>query len=225
MTRNGFLPALLMAALLGGASVPAASAQHASDVTERPYWQHRVSLFRVLPDIEDEVIFLGDSITEGCAWSELTGLPHVLNRGISGDTAWGLLARVDEVAARQPARVFVMIGTNDLSRGHAPDEVAAKVAEVLGVLRRQSPRTEIYLQSVLPIREREGWNHHNTTIRALNTHLAALARETGSRWVDVAPSFMDETGQLRADLSADGLHLNGAGYLLWLGVIRDMLGA
>ena len=117
-----------------------------------------------------------------------------------------------------------MIGTNDLSRGHPPDEVAAKVEEVLGALRRQSPRTKIYLQSVLPIREREGWNHHNANIRALNSRLEALAGETGSAWVDVAPAFMDEAGQLRADLSTDGLHLNGAGYLRWFGAIRDMLG-
>ena len=89
----------LFFAVLLGTAAPATQGQSAAEVVERPYWQHRVSLFRVLPDVEGEVIFLGDSITEGCAWNELTGLPHVLNRGISGDTAWGLLARVDEVAA------------------------------------------------------------------------------------------------------------------------------
>ena len=78
----------------------------AENVVNGAYWKHKVSQFRSLPNPGGEICFLGDSITDGCEWRELTGCERVTNRGISGDTAWGVMARIDEVTEGKPAKVF-----------------------------------------------------------------------------------------------------------------------
>ena len=76
---------LLAAALLLAASAFAQGA----------YNYQRRSLFEQLPVRRCDVVFLGNSITDGCEWSELFGRRRVLNRGISGDRADWLLGRLD----------------------------------------------------------------------------------------------------------------------------------
>jgi lysophospholipase L1-like esterase len=63
----------------------------------------------------------GDSITQGTIsanWvrqvaAGLAPAVDTVNAGISGNLAWNLLSRLDEVIACQPAAVTVLIGTND----------------------------------------------------------------------------------------------------------------
>lgn len=221
--RNALLAALLVG-LLGVVPVLAQDAAPAAQVTERPYWQHRADLFRRLPNPEGEIVFLGDSITDGSEWKALTGLPQATNRGISGDTAWGVLARIGEVTEGQPAKVFLLVGTNDLAHGQTVDEVADQITAVLDTIRQQSPGTEVYLQSVLPTYGREDGGRHNERIRALNDRLAGLGRRREDvAYVDIAAPMKDDEGQLQKGLSEDGLHLNGKGYYLWYSVIRKYL--
>lgn len=88
------------------------------------YYHQRVSLFRSLPQTKDDIIFLGNSITDGGEWSELFADLSIKNRGISGDNSAGVLNRLDEVYSRHPVKVFLLIGTNDLARNLSPDSVA-----------------------------------------------------------------------------------------------------
>jgi len=189
------------------------------------YWKHRVSLFRSLPNPKGEICFLGNSITDGCEWRELTGLEQVTNRGISSDTAWGVMKRIEEVTGGKPAKVFLMIGTNDLDREKSVTEVRDKIGEILEFIKEKSPQTKVYLQSVLPVWDDTWGIRNNATIDQLNTELAALADSTGVNWVDLAPHFKDDSGSLRKDLTGEGLHLNGIGYKVWYSVIRKYLPA
>jgi lysophospholipase L1-like esterase len=187
------------------------------------YWKSRADLFRKLPIQQGEIVFLGDSITDGCEWAELTGNPKCINRGISGDTSWGLLARLTEVTEGKPAKLFLMIGTNDLARGKPVAEVRDKIVEVLDTLRQGTPVTILYLQSVLPTIESLAPLYTNDRINSLNSELKALAAAKGIAWIDLATPFKDESGKLKTELTDDGLHLNGQGYLLWRSLIRREL--
>ncbi len=187
------------------------------------YWHHKTSQFRTLPNPEGEICFLGDSITDGCEWRELIGIECVTNRGIGGDTAWGVLARLDEVTEGKPIKIFLMIGTNDLARGKKPPEVRDKIAEILAAIKRESPSTQVYLQSVFPTNEDLGTQYTNVNINPLNDLLVNLAAEMQVTWVDVRPVFKDENGKLKKELTMDGLHLNGQAYYLWYSVIRKYL--
>jgi len=170
-----------------------------------------VSSFEAFPLVPDDIVFLGDSITEGGPWEELFPDLRVRNRGIGGDTSDGVLERLEQITRATPAKVFLLIGTNDLYRGDSDDEIVANITEILDRLKQETPDTEVYLQSVLPRAP-----SYRAAVEALNARLAEVALERGSAWVDLYPAFVDpETGGIRAELSNDELHLLGPGYALW----------
>ena len=70
------------------------------------YYEQKKSTFESLPNDEDEIIFLGNSITEGCEWNELFGDDRIKNRGISADVAEGIFLRLDEVTESKPLKHF-----------------------------------------------------------------------------------------------------------------------
>jgi lysophospholipase L1-like esterase len=180
-----------------------------------------VSAFEALPIAPDDIVFLGDSITEGGAWEELFPGIRVRNRGIGGDTAEGVLQRLDQVTDGQPAKLFLMIGTNDLNRGDSEAEIVADIEEILEQVEEESSETAVYLQSVLP----RGADYRER-VEGLNARLAEVAGEMGAGWVDLYPAFLDsETGAIRGELSNDALHLLGPGYVLWRDQIESLVRA
>jgi lysophospholipase L1-like esterase len=143
------------------------------------------------------------------------------NRGIGGDTSDGVLRRLEQVTRAQPAKVFLMIGTNDLYRGTSEDEIVANIEEILDRLKQESPDTEVYLESVLPRAV-----SYRARIEALNARLAEVAGEQGAAWADLYPSFLDpESGAIRPELSNDEVHLLGPGYALWKEQIETLVRA
>ena len=76
---------------------------------------------------DDTIVAVGDSITaDRLGWFELlaasidlagTPKPTLVNLGVSGNTTADVLERFDLLAAAQPSRVLLMLGTND-ARGH-----------------------------------------------------------------------------------------------------------
>ena len=218
------LAVVVLTALLTLPSECLAQQSKAEQIVDSPYWKHRTDLFRTLPNPENEICFLGDSITDGCEWRELIEIKSVTNRGISGDTAWGIAARIDEVTEGKPEKIFLMVGTNDLAwGGKSASEVRDKIKEVIDTIKQQTPKTELYLQSVLPVIDREKWDYQNKKINALNKELVILAAAKQVAWVDIASVMTDENGQLKKELTEDSLHLNGKAYYLWYSVIRKYL--
>jgi lysophospholipase L1-like esterase len=187
------------------------------------YWKHRVDLFQNLPNPKGEICFLGDSITDGCEWAELTGNRKCTNRGISSDTAWGVLNRIGEVTGGKPDKVFLMIGTNDLSRDKNHFEVREKIGEIIDAIRAQSPKTKIFIQSVLPVIDGRVPRYENRNIDSLNPELEKLAAEKNVTFINLNPHFKDANGQLRQEFTEDGLHLKGTAYRLWYELLKKYL--
>jgi lysophospholipase L1-like esterase len=219
MPKKLYIPVSLAALFLLTAGVQAQN----SFTTFGAYWKHRVDLFQKLPNPKGEICFLGDSITDGCEWGELTGNKKCTNRGISGDTAWGVLNRIGEVTEGKPDKVFLMIGTNDLSRDKNHFEVRDKIGEVIDAIRTQSPKTKIYLQSVLPVIDGRVPRYENRNIDALNPELEKLAAEKKVTFINLNPLFKDANGQLKPEFTEDGLHLKGNAYRLWFEQIKPYL--
>jgi len=160
------------------------------------------------------VVMLGDSITEGGIWNEWLPNQNILNRGIGGETAPQVLART-HTAISEPKAVFLLIGTNDLTLRYAPGEIAANVEAILQRIHATAPDAKLYVQSIMPRGRR--WR---TSITATNPMLAQVARQQEAEYLDLWPTLADEQGNLREGFSLDGLHLTGAGYRAWCGVLR-----
>lgn len=210
--RKFILSLLLATACLG------ASAEKFNEL----YYQ-RASLFDELGVDSTSIVMVGNSLTHGCEWHELFNNHKMLNRGINGDTAEGIDLRLASVLKGHPAKIFLLCGVNDVSHDLTADSIAGSVIAMVDRIRRESPTTKVYLQSLLPINNSFGrykkMAGKEQTIRDINALLRPMAAERGVTWVDLHPHFCDADGNLRAELTNDGLHLLAPGYLIWKEVI------
>jgi len=95
-------------------------------------------------------------------------------------------------------------------------------------LRWVHPNSQIVVQSILPHGgERASWEGRdrllaisNTQIRDLNRRLKEVANSENALFLDLHPLFADADGNLRPELSTDGLHLNEQGYLVWRSALQ-----
>ena len=201
-----------------------AVAGQAQEAKYSTFYYQRTTLFDVLPVTSDDIVFLGNSITNGAEWSELFDDPHVKNRGISGDTTDGVYDRLNQVVAGHPKKIFLMIGINDVSRGRTTAEIAAGIRAIAERIVAESPATRLYLQSVLPVNDCygrfEGHTSRYRQVAEINAEVQRIAADTGAVYVDLYTHFAEsESGKMRPELTNDGLHLLGAGYLLWREIV------
>ena len=115
------------------------------------FYYQRATLFEELPVTSKDIIFLGNSITNGGEWSELLGNKYVKNRGISGDVCMGVYERLNSILKGKPAKIFLLIGINDVSRGTSADTIVNQIARITRKIKEDSPKTKLYLQSILPV--------------------------------------------------------------------------
>lgn len=183
------------------------------------YYYHKKDLFERLPNTENEIVFLGNSITDGAEWSEIFNDLRIKNRGISGDITEGILYRLVEVTESKPAKIFLMIGVNDLARGISQQQILLNYEKIIKQIKDDSPQTKLYIESVLPVNDAfsQFKNHvnKNSLIIRLNNDLKALSMTYSAKYIDLHSVFKDINGKLDAKYTEDGLHLNGAGYMLW----------
>lgn len=184
------------------------------------FYYQRSSHFEMLPVGSDDIVFLGDSQTNGCEWHELLGNPNVKNRGISSDVIQGFADRVQPIIDGRPAKLFILGGVNDISHDLTPDSIATAMRNLIVKVRRGTPATKVYLQSLLPIdnsfRRYKAMTGKESVIVETNKLLKKVAEETGATWIDLYSRMVDPaTGNMRKGLTNDGLHLLGAGYAVW----------
>jgi lysophospholipase L1-like esterase len=169
------------------------------------------------------IIFLGDSQFEYANWNELLERNDVLNRGIAGDVVSGLIGRVEEVCRHQPTKIFIEIGTNDLSMGLSVNEIMADYEKLIAEIKKRI-NTQIYINSVLPVQDLPGENYQNSEILNLNRKIKDFCEKQSLNYIDLIPTFTDDnTGNLKAEYTHDGLHLNAKGYLEWKQILKPFL--
>lgn len=206
----------------------------AEEEPEAPtYYDQKCAAFHLenSTDSRGQAIFIGDSITDGYRLDDhYTALPFATyNRGISGDTTAGVLARLEvSVFALAPARVVLMIGTNDVDWGVPPEETVANYRAIVRAIRERLPEAMLYCMSVIPQNdtvENYGLDHKRNTaaIRALNAEILTIAEAEGGQYIDLFTPLTDESGYLDHAYSGDGLHLNTEGYRIWTSVLLPYL--
>jgi lysophospholipase L1-like esterase len=196
-----------------------------SDWTKNHYVM-RLKEFSSDPVNDDDIIFIGDSITEGGkAWSSKFNRNNIKNRGISGDVTDGVIARLGEIFYFKPKAVFIMIGVNDLFNLHfqkeipSPEYVSNNVLTIIGQINEKSPKTKVYLQTLLPTHE----DFMNKNILKVNTMLKQQKGERNYILIDLNASFKNDNGFLNEKFTYDGVHLNDKGYTHWVEILKPII--
>lgn len=164
-------------------------------------------------------IMVGDSLSMWFPKDKLPSGKLWLNQGISGDTSTGVLRRLWAFSKTRPDVIYVMAGINDLRQGASDETILRNHRRIVRRLREDHPLTQIIVQSILPTRLP---TVSNNRIRKINLSLAVIAKEEGANYLNIHNWFADSQGNLRQDLTTDGLHLSLNGYEVWQAAIGQI---
>lgn len=218
----------LVALVLFAASYFFTITAYGQETFKSTYYEQRRTLFEQLPNTKKEIIFLGNSITDGSEWAELFQNKRIKNRGISGDITEGVLFRLEEVTESKPAKVFLLIGINDLARNIPKETVFENISRIVTNINQQSPKTEVFVQSILPVNPAfgkfEGHCSKTEEVMWINAKLETFCARSNARYVDLFSSFKNENDDfMNSVFTNDGLHLIGEGYMKWAEIIKPLL--
>lgn len=192
----------------------------------KEHYQKRVALFNSEPVQKGSVIFLGNSITEFGNWQTLLNDSSVINRGIAGDNTFGVLARLEDVITRQPDKLFIKIGINDISQNIPVSIIVKNIFTIVEMVKAKSPGTKIYVHSILPTNDNvkdeypDAFNK-NVQINLVNKQLERHAKEKKFIYIDLSKELSDKNGKLDVKYAGpDGLHLNKIGYQTWVNLLK-----
>ena len=171
------------------------------------------------------VVFLGDSITQGWGRRLQEAFPEmkIANRGISGDTTRGMLIRLQEdVLSLKPSAVVLLLGTNDIEVGIAPEAVGRNFQKIVAALKSHNPTMPLVLCRVFPSSEQK--KRPADKIRALNAlYESAVRNDPQITVLDTWTLFATAEGDADSAWFPDLLHLNPDGYSRWASALRPVL--
>ena len=186
-----------------------------------------------------DAAFLGDSLTVGfsdysinlggaliCGYTGV-GPDAIVNRSAVKSSVRGPEVALDVLAAAQPKKLYILLGTNTLTTLGASDRFLAYYGQMLDLLRQTlGDGCTIYVQSIPPVRptvaaEKPGLA--TDVLRGVNEQLAQMAASKGCVYLDLWEALADGEGNLKEMLAApDGVHLSaGNGYGAWVTYLRN----
>lgn len=188
--------------------------------SDDPFRLHRYDAFKACKTDNNSIVFIGNSITNMGAWMEQFGSnPNFRNRGNSGCYSFESLDELESVLVGRPAKIFVMVGTNDIGgQTGTPESIALNARIMIERVRHESPGTEIYITSCFP--SKNGYRNLEN-LGKTNELLKEVCQETGTPYVDLWDDLM---GITTGELSADNLHVNAKGYYIWSQKILPLIG-
>lgn len=185
-----------------------------------------------------QVLFLGDSITQGWGgsgkkvWAANFEPMKAANFGIGGDRTEHILWRLTEgkeLEGIQPKVCVLMIGTNNTSSNSA-EQIAEGVKADVAELRKQRPEMKILLLGVFPraggIKKEDTVapkEKINPKIAAINSIISKLDDGKMVKYLDIGPKFLNADGGLEKAVMPDLLHLSEKGYQIWADAIKESL--
>jgi lysophospholipase L1-like esterase len=174
-----------------------------------------------------DLLFLGDSITEGWpdfAWTAaFANLPA--NFGIGGDRTENLLWRLQNgaVGGLTPRVVVVMIGVNNIGREDSAEEIYTGVEAVIEETKAVFGKAHIVLLGILPYGTDGADSLDRRRVGEINRLLAGLADDPRVEFHDIGAAFLLEDGTIPQALMADYLHPTDQGYEVFADQLRPIL--
>jgi lysophospholipase L1-like esterase len=122
----------------------------------------------------------------------------------------------------------LLIGINDLAKNISPDTIYVNICKIVSILRTKSPKTKVYVQSILPVNNafKSFGSHTSRTPQVLeiNGKLKSICPKLGATYVDLFSELKNPNDDLLNPMyTNDGLHLIGEGYVAWMKVIQPYL--
>lgn len=186
------------------------------------------------PEWFADAVFIGDSRTDGLRlYSGIENAAFLSNKGLTIFAVDDPVLRIDGVKMsviqalerESYGKVYLCLGLNEL--GYNYDQgFADAYAALVDRLKELQPEADLYLQLLVPVCTQvcQATNQPayvtNEQIAVYNSIIQDIAEEKQVYCVNVPEALVDETGELPADASSDGIHFHMEGYRLWYDYLR-----
>jgi lysophospholipase L1-like esterase len=216
----GFLACMAVIALLAGYAYHH-EAQRLPLYQQNSNYALQIGMYDLFRTTQADVVMLGNSLTYNANWNELLGRKNIVNRGIISDVTEGYLHRLQYVYQLQPRICFIEGGVNDVFANLSADEAFRNITAIVDTLRSHGIIPVI--QSTLFVAP--NWKRaaeSNPEVARLDRLLADYCSRQKIEYLDIN-SVLIKNGFLKDELTCDGVHLNAAGYRLWVPEVERIL--
>jgi beta-glucosidase len=212
-----------------GASAVEFAKNSATTPASRPDqgWQERHALINDrLKDKDTELLFIGDSITQGWegapqVWDKYYKPRHAVNMGIGGDRTQHVLWRLEHgnLDLVKPKLAVIMIGTNNSNgNDNTAEEIGEGITAIVKKLREKQPQMKVLILAVFPRGDKP------SPQREKNAKASEIASKAADgemvHYMDIGPKFLEPDGTLTKAMMRDLLHLNEKSYTIWAEAIE-----
>lgn len=167
----------------------------------------------------ENIVFLGDSITEYYPIDKIYGDLPVIKSGISGYKTTDVITRLNTMVYQyNPTSVFILLGTNDLARNKQEDYDLAvnNMKSIINNIKKNRSYSKIYVESLLPVNENINKSmvasRKNSMIKDFNEEIKSYCLQNDVTYIDIYDEFIDDDGNYSSDYTNDGLHPNDLCY-------------
>lgn len=182
--------------------------------------------------VPENIVFLGDSITDFYDLDKYYEGYHVVNSGINGNQTDDILGDMNRrIYQYNPSKVFILIGTNDLQRDKSIDEIVDNIKKIVEGIEDNRPQAQIYIESIYPINntDAEKIDHNmvgkrtNEDIKKINDKLESYCKEKNITYIDLYNLLVDDEENLKEEYTNEGLHISDEGYEVITEKIKEYL--
>lgn len=195
----------------------------ASAQTVDAFGEHRYAAFLLSETDQNSIVFVGNSITNMHEWSEALQNHDVKGRGVSSTNAWRQLTYIENYLVGRPKKMFIMLGTNDMSTVYnfTLEQFIANMRCIISRAQHECPGIQIYIQSILPAQDSYGRSRSKG--QTWNEALKELSAQYGVTYIDLTTALGGMCQSADQTLTRDGLHPTVRGYNIWLKEIMQYL--
>lgn len=168
---------------------------------------------------QDNIVFLGDSITDYYPIDNIYVDLPIVKSGVAGYRTQDILDRMDTMVYQyNPTKVFLLIGTNDITEDKAKrkEKAVNNIKEIIENIKKNRKKAKIYLESIYPVNEDideevvDG--RENSIIQEMNEKLKTYCDENNITYIDMYKELENDEKKFDKKYTNDGLHPNDLGY-------------
>ena len=163
--------------------------------------------------IDDNFVFLGDSITNGYNLDEYYPEYPTVKSGVNGYKTQDILNNMNKmVYIYNPSKVFLLIGINDIHSGKSKEYIINNIEKIIDNIKENRKNAKIYVESIYPVNSNMRSNSKNDFTIEVNKAIKKLCKEKNIVYINIHDLLTDNNGDLKKKYTTDGLHLSEDGY-------------
>ncbi|MBQ7192182.1 MAG: hypothetical protein IJS00_04845 [Paludibacteraceae bacterium] len=171
-------------------------------------------------DYKADIVFFGNSLTEGGEWQKQFPDVKIVNSGYIGDDLKGMMRRVCQIKHLQPKKIFIMAGINGL-KNRTSAEFENQYSMLVDSIRAVSPQTQVYLESLLPVGRTSGFCPSDKIIKA-NEIIKKYADNHKLVYIDLYHLYAEDD-YMPDQYTYEGVHLKPEAYSFWYDAVKPFV--